>query len=80
MNIASSQGIKTMTTITYRDSGNKRPSFFATGGALSQFAVYSGALAERWSKWQAAREIEAMPLDMRKDFGWPAADIAEDDK
>ncbi|MET0749181.1 MAG: hypothetical protein ABWY49_13425 [Rhizobium sp.] len=69
-----------MTTIIYRDSGNRRPSFFTTTGALSQVAIYSGLLAERWSKWQAAREIEAMPLDIRKDLGWPAADIAEDAK
>jgi len=69
-----------MTTITYRPDSKRRPSFFATGGALSQLSAYVAALANRWSKSQAAREIEAMPFDMRKDFGWPAADIEEDRK
>lgn len=66
-----------MTTVTYRPNSTTRPSFFATGGALSRVSSYLAARAERVSKWQAAREIEAMPADMRKDFGWPAADIAE---
>jgi hypothetical protein len=66
-----------MTTITYINSGKRRPSFVSAGNALSQFASYTGALVDRWSERQAAREIEAMPLDMRKDFGWPAADIAK---
>jgi hypothetical protein len=68
-----------MTTITYREGGKSRPSFFS-GGTLSKLSAYTGTLSDRWSKWQAAREIEAMPLDMRKDFGWPAADIAKDAK
>ena len=66
-----------MTTITYRYSSRSRPSFFAVGGALSRLSAAIVAYSERWSRWQAARQIEAMPLDMRKDFGWPAADIGK---
>ena len=69
-----------MTTITYRQSSKRRPLFFAGGSALSHLSIYLATLADSWSKWQAARAIEAMPVDMRKDFGWPAADIAEDRK
>lgn len=69
-----------MTTITYRHSSKRRPSFFADGGAVSQFSTYVSTLSDRWSKWQAAREIAAMPVEMRKDFGWPAADIEADQK
>lgn len=29
----------------------------------------------RWRKWKAEREIESMPLDLRKDVGWPAGDL-----
>lgn len=67
-----------MTTITYRDTGKSASSSF-TGSGFS-LSTFTTKLADRWSKWQEAREFEAMPLDMRKDFGWPAADIAEDRK
>lgn len=67
-----------MTIISYRDTGKSASTPFAGSGfSLSSFTT---KLADRWSKWQEAREFEAMPLDMRKDFGWPAADIAEDRK
>jgi len=43
-------------------------------------SAYSLKLAERLEQWQAAREIESMSIDMRKDLGWPAADITRDSK
>ena len=64
-----------MTTITYRTtgSGDSRP---ASGTrVLAQFSAYAQRLSDRWQQWRMEREIEAMPFDMRKDFGWPAADI-----
>lgn len=64
-----------MTIITYRDQ-DKRPSLPSSLTGFS-FSSFSARLADRWTQWQAARELEAMPLDMRKDFGWPAADIRE---
>ena len=67
-----------MTTITYREQGKSASSSYSGSGfSLSSFTT---RLADRWSKWQEAREFEAMPLDMRKDFGWPAADITENRK
>ena len=65
-----------MTTINYRSSKN-RPAFFAAGGTLYQLAAAIVTYSEAWSRRQAARHIEAMPFDMRKDFGWPAADIGK---
>ena len=65
-----------MTTITYRETA-KRHSLPSSVTAFS-FSGLSARLADRWTKWQTERELEAMPLDMRKDFGWPAADISED--
>ena len=69
-----------MTTISYRTTSHRRPSFFTFGTTISRLTTWANAIADRWSKQQAARQIEAMPFDMRKDFGWPAADIAEDRK
>ena len=46
-------------------------------GYQTQLFSYIGKLANRWHQWQAERDIESMPLDMRKDFGWPTADIGE---
>ena len=43
--------------------------------------AYLGRAARRlrvsWTRWQAARELEAMPFDVRKDVGWPASDVRE---
>lgn len=66
-----------MTMITYRDTPKKPSLPSLLSGSLS-FSTFTARLSDRWSKWQAAREFEAMPLDMRKDFGWPAADISDD--
>lgn len=67
-----------MTTISYRSTTHRRPSFFTFGTSLSRLSTWATSLTDRWSKQQAARQIEAMPFDMRKDFGWPAADISDD--
>ncbi|MBO9098780.1 MULTISPECIES: hypothetical protein [Rhizobium] len=69
-----------MTTISYRRPSHGRPSFILFSGTLSRLSAYVLSLADRWSEHQAARQIEAMPFDMRKDFGWPAADISSDRK
>jgi hypothetical protein len=50
-----------------------------------QSAAGSGFFAARiidrardgWRRWQTERAIEAMPADMRKDFGWPTSDIRD---
>jgi len=65
-----------MTMITYRDT-SKRPSLPSSITGGFSLSALTARLSDRWSKWQAAREFEAMPLDMRKDFGWPAADISD---
>ncbi|MBO9194560.1 MULTISPECIES: hypothetical protein [unclassified Rhizobium] len=64
-----------MTTITFRD--NKLPHVAHHDHSLS---AYARKVARAWHQWQAAREIEAMPIDMRKDFGWPSADNVDDHK
>ncbi|PZM12852.1 hypothetical protein [Rhizobium tubonense] len=64
-----------MTSITYRttEKSHYSPSFGI--GLFTALSTYSLKLAERLEQWQAARAIESMPIDMRKDLGWPAADI-----
>lgn len=63
-----------MTTIIYRQSG-REPSLHSEGGFFTQISAYAGMLAGKWQQWRDAREMESMPFDMRKDFGWPATDI-----
>jgi hypothetical protein len=64
-----------MTTITYRQTAKRYGSSSFGIGLFTSLATYSLKLAERLEQWQAAREIESMSIDMRKDLGWPAADI-----
>jgi hypothetical protein len=64
-----------MTTITYRNTKLSHSSELP-----SSIATYARKLARSWHQWQAAREIEAMPVDMRKDFGWPSADNVDEHK
>lgn len=66
-----------MTTITYRDTGRVRSSRPSSSGVFAQFSALARKLAAWRRQRQTAREIESMPLDMRKDFGWPATDISE---
>jgi hypothetical protein len=64
-----------MTTITYRQTEKRHGSSSFGIELFTSLSAYSLKLAERLEQWQAAREIEAMSIDMRKDLGWPAADI-----
>jgi hypothetical protein len=43
-------------------------------------SAYARKLTRAWHQWQAAREIESMPIDMRKDIGWPSADNVDEHK
>jgi hypothetical protein len=61
-----------MTTITYKPSHS--------GELSSSLPAYARKLVRAWHQWQAAREIESMPIDMRKDFGWPSADNVDEHK
>jgi hypothetical protein len=63
-----------MTTITYRPSAKGHGSSSFGIELFTSLSTYSLKLAERLEQWQAAREIESMSIDMRKDLGWPAAD------
>ena len=62
-----------MTTITYRDGKSSSDLHFDLG-SLFRKAAHS------WHQWQAAREIESMPFDIRKDVGYPSADAADEHK
>jgi hypothetical protein len=64
-----------MTTITYRQTAKGHGSSSFGIELFTSLSAYSLKLAERLEQWQAAREIESMSIDMRKDLGWPAADI-----
>ena len=64
-----------MTTITYKDSGKRHGSSSFGIELFTSLSSYSLKLAERLEQWHAEREIESMSIDMRKDLGWPAADI-----
>jgi hypothetical protein len=63
-----------MTTITYKDAKS------SSSGGTSHLASFAHKLVHSWHQWQAAREIESMPFDIRKDIGWPTADTAEERK
>jgi hypothetical protein len=64
-----------MTTISFRDS---KPSH--SGTLYPSVSGYARKIVHAWHQWQAAREIESMPFDMRKDIGWPSADDADERK
>lgn len=59
-----------MTTITFRGSGRT----LSSGDGHFDVAGYAHRLVSAWKRWQIAREIEAMPFDIRKDIGWPSTD------
>lgn len=63
-----------MTTITFRDTK------MSSHHASHHLASYARKIIDAWHQWQAAREIESMPMDIRKDIGWPSADAADDRK
>ena len=66
-----SQGKETaMSSITYRDGGKSLSSY----RTHSSFGSYAEKLVRAWRRWQTERQIESMPLDIRKDIGWPSAD------
>jgi hypothetical protein len=69
-----------MTMISYRETG--RTPYGAKAGT-TVFTRISGLVATLHAYWQeqrTSREIESMPLDLRKDLGWPSADIDEHSK
>ncbi|MBX4975232.1 hypothetical protein HJB51_28595 [Rhizobium lentis] len=59
-----------MTTLTYRGSGKT----LTSGAGRFHLADYAHKLVLAWTRWRTAREIEAMPFDIRKDIGWPSTD------
>ncbi|KRB61586.1 hypothetical protein ASE04_22340 [Rhizobium sp. Root708] len=63
-----------MTTVTYREGKTSHPELYP------EISNYARKLARAWHQWQAAREIESMPLDVRKDIGWPSADDTDERK
>ncbi len=65
-----------MTTITYRNTGKERLPLHSGGSVFAQFSAQTRRLADWWQRRQNIREIESMPFDMRKDFGWPATDTS----
>lgn len=65
-----------MTSLTYRDGGKGLSSY----GSHSSLASYADKLVRAWRRWQTERQIESMPMDIRKDIGWPSADEAGKDK
>jgi hypothetical protein len=69
-----------MTSIAYRQSGRSQSSLRSGSGIVAQISSLAARLADQWQQARNAREIESMPLDMRKDFGWPATDIGADRK
>ncbi|MBD9445189.1 hypothetical protein [Rhizobium sp. RHZ01] len=62
-----------MTTITFRHTKA------SSSEAHEHIVDYARKLVHAWHQRQAAREIESMPFDMRKDIGWPSAD-GEDER
>lgn len=69
-----------MTTISYRQTGRTPYGSRAGTSALSRIFDIAAALHARWQEQRTSREIESMPLDVRKDLGWPSADTDENRK
>ncbi|MBB3393032.1 hypothetical protein FHT82_005821 [Rhizobium sp. BK275] len=65
-----------MTSMTYRDGGKGLSSY----GRHSSLGSYADRLVRAWRRWQTERQIESMPLDIRKDIGWPSADESGKDR
>jgi len=59
-----------MTTLTYRGNGRTLSSSEGHFNVVN----YARNLLRAWKRRQTAREIEAMPFDIRKDIGWPSTD------
>ena len=59
-----------MTTLTYLGSGKH----LTSGRGHFDLVDYAHRLVLAWTRWRTAREIEAMPFDIRKDIGWPSTD------
>ncbi|MGG7579470.1 hypothetical protein NMA58_11555 [Rhizobium sp. YTUHZ045] len=59
-----------MTTLTYRGGGKT----LTSGEGRFDLGHYARKLVLAWTRWRTAREIEAMPFDVRKDIGWPSTD------
>ena len=59
-----------MTTLTYRGGGKT----LTSGEGRFDLGHYAHKLVLAWTRWRTAREIEAMPFDVRKDIGWPSTD------
>jgi hypothetical protein len=68
--LAAEQRKTAMTTITYRGSDRT----ISSSEGHFDVANYARSLLSAWRRWQTARELEAMPFDIRKDIGWPSAD------
>jgi len=66
-----------MTTITYRHTGGRHGAIASGTGVFGQVSTYARRIANQWRRWRMERAIEAMPFDMRKDFGWPSADMED---
>lgn len=67
-----------MTTITYRHTGARHGAIASGTRVFEQVSSYAHRVANHWRQWRMERAIEAMPYDMRKDFGWPAADMDDE--
>ncbi len=59
-----------MTSITPLTTGSLHAS---RATALSRFARISRRLRHAWTQHKTLRAIEGMPLDIRKDIGWPTS-------
>lgn len=48
-------------------------------GEVSSPIVFSGVkrLLQRYRKWRTLNTLHSLPLDIRKDIGWPTADETE---
>ncbi len=59
-----------MTSITFRDGGKSHSSY----GSHSSLGSFADKIVRAYRRWQTERQIESMPMDVRKDIGWPSAD------
>jgi hypothetical protein len=59
-----------MTSITFRDGGKG----LSSHGTHSLLGSYADRIVRAYRRWQTERQIESMPMDVRKDIGWPSAD------
>jgi hypothetical protein len=62
-----------MTTLTLRNSGHL-PARASSATHVSKLSTFAERVIESWNRRKTERMLEGLPVDIRKDIGWPTSD------